>query len=47
MRPPFRGGAQDWRKLEPDQLLDRHETTYNDFVSVHIKVALEIRASHA
>ncbi len=40
-RALFRGRAQDWRKLEPDQLLDRHETTYNDFVSVHIKVALE------
>ena len=29
---------QDYRELEVDQLLEKHETTYNDFVSVHIKV---------
>ena len=30
--------SQDWRTMTPDQFLDKHETGYNDFVSVHVKV---------
>lgn len=30
--------SQDWRSMNPDDFLDKHETGYNDFVSVHVKV---------
>jgi hypothetical protein len=30
--------SKDWTKLPTHELLDKHETGYNDYVSVHIKV---------
>lgn len=30
--------SQDWRKMRPEELLDKSDTGYNDFVSVHVKV---------
>jgi hypothetical protein len=30
--------SKDWRGLDPEELLDKSETGYNDYVSVHIKV---------
>lgn len=30
--------GKDYTKLKPNELLDKHETGYNDYVSVHIKV---------
>lgn len=30
--------SKDWRTMSPDDLLEKHETGYNDFVSVHVKL---------
>mmetsp|Transcript_28301 Transcript_28301/g.90538 ORF Transcript_28301/g.90538 Transcript_28301/m.90538 type:complete len:341 (-) Transcript_28301:460-1482(-) len=30
----------DYRKLRPEDMLEKHEVSYNDYVSVHIKVSL-------
>ena len=30
--------GKDYTKMKPNQFLDKHETGYNDYVSVHIKV---------
>jgi hypothetical protein len=37
--------SKDWRKLARTELLDKHETGYNDYVSCHIKVPLPSRRS--
>ena len=34
----------DYRDLDVSELLDKHETTYNDYVSVHIKVSKNKKA---
>lgn len=35
--------SKDWRTLQRYELLDKHETGYNDYVSVHIKVKTKER----
>ena len=30
--------SEDWRSMSPDNYLEKHETGYNDFVSIHVKV---------
>ena len=45
-RPPGRTGrwnkycdvSRDYRRMSPDEMLDKSDTGYNDYVSVHIKV---------
>lgn len=34
----FCRASQDWKTMNPEDYLDKHETGYNDFVSVHVKV---------
>jgi len=39
--------SKDWRRLEQWEMLDKHETTYHDFISCHIKVPAVMPASYA
>lgn len=32
--------SRDWRTLAPEELLDKSETGYNDYISIHVKVCL-------